>query len=241
MINLVINAENSSLKCDRFTLPNSKARQSILKTLIDAGLEANQVARSFGNHSRLNGEKKYYPSGAGNGERPKSAGAQQQHISSVRGSFKSNNTLLVSTRSITPELPPVPSISRSGVLRDLKSLTRRKSGAANPRPLNQKHNNNSTSAIVLRQQHLPPIQKNDGSSDEKEGTTNVRNRRVSCINHYQAAERRKMLEPLCETSASTISVASTTMPGSGIRYKAHNLMNTMIGRRNSRTGLPHSS
>lgn len=232
------------MKAAKFTLPNNKARQSILKTLIDTGLEASQVARSFGanNNGRFNTEKKYHPSGVGNGERPKSAGAQQQHISSVRSSFKSNgNALLDSTRSINPELPPIPSISRSGVLRDLKSLTRRKSGAINHRLLNHNHGNNSASTIISRQHHRPPIQKNvDASSDEKEGTSNMRNRRVSCINHYQA-ERKKMLEPLCEASVSTISIASTTMPGSGIRYKAHNLMNTMIGRRNSRTGLPHSS
>lgn len=216
-----------------------------MKTLVDTGLEASQVARSFGasNHGRFNGEKKYHPSGVGNGERPKSAGAQQQHISSARSSFKSNNNILVeSSRSITPEHPPIPSISRSSVLRDLKSLTRRKSGTTNARLLNQNQNNNSTSAIVSRQQHQrPPLHKNShASSDEKEGTSNIRNRRVSCINHYQA-EKKKILEPLCETSTSTISVASTATSGSGIRYKAHNLMNTMIGRRNSRTGLPHSS
>ncbi|KAL7333571.1 hypothetical protein PS15p_202459 [Mucor circinelloides] len=138
----LINAENASLKSsDKFTLPNNKARLCILKSLIESGLEASQVARSFGGHNtgatcRL---------GSGNNidtkhmsERPKSAGAvaastatstavipvkpsssilEQQHTTT-------NETL---SRSITPELPSEPSISRSSVLRELKSLTRRKS------------------------------------------------------------------------------------------------------------------
>lgn len=48
------------------------------------------------------------------------------------------------------------------------------------------------------------------------------------------ADKKKGLEPLNENSI-------TTVTGTGIRYKAHNLMNSMIGRRNSRTGLPHPS
>ncbi|GAA5799070.1 hypothetical protein HPULCUR_004479 [Helicostylum pulchrum] len=194
-----------------FTLPNNKARLSILKTLIDTGLEASQVARSFGgsHHGRFHGEKKH-PSG--NGERPKSAGAQQQHISSVRSSFKSNsNSLLVeSSRSITPELPPIPSISRSSVLRDLKSFTRRKSGNTSTKLANQNHPNNSTSFVVPKQlpqsskqpvptqpklqqqqqkkktiQHRPSFQRNEVTTDEKEGNEYIKKRECKEILNIQ--------------------------------------------------------
>lgn len=139
---IVINAENASLKSsDKFTLPNNKARLCVLKSLIESGLEASQVARSFGGHN--NGATCRLGSGNNTdtkhmSERPKSAGAvttstttsttaipvksssnilEQQHVTT-------NETL---SRSITPELPSEPSISRSSVLRELKSLTRRKS------------------------------------------------------------------------------------------------------------------
>lgn len=49
---------------------------------------------------------------------------------------------------------------------------------------------------------------------------------------FTTVDKKKGLEPLDENSVVT---------GTGIRYKAHNLMNSMIGRRNSRTGLSHPS
>lgn len=148
----MINAENSSLKSERFTEPNTKARQGILKGLIETGLEANQVARSFGSSNNQQGTRFHGGIGGGSGgekkqqiDRPKSAGAQQQHLSSVRSSFKSNHA--ESSRSVTPEMPPMPSISRSSVLRDLKSFTRRKSGNGVTNGTKLVHQNHSTSHI----------------------------------------------------------------------------------------------
>lgn len=120
------------MKSDKFTLPNNKARLEILKSLVETGIEASQVSKSF------HGNRSHGKSSGGGGERPKSAGAHQQ--ASLRNNFKSSQTLIYADsvdaatanyaiiRSTTPELPPVPSISRSSVLRDIKSLTRRRSG-----------------------------------------------------------------------------------------------------------------
>ncbi|KAI8087007.1 uncharacterized protein B0P05DRAFT_533312 [Gilbertella persicaria] len=118
----LINAENAALKSNKFAIPSNKARIAILDSLIETGIEANQVAKSFG---RL-GERKHHA----NGERPKSAGMPQHHLRNHHN-FNSNNMTTMNESSDTPELPPspvpLPSISRSSVLRDLKSLTRRKS------------------------------------------------------------------------------------------------------------------
>ncbi|KAI8875458.1 hypothetical protein K501DRAFT_289358 [Backusella circina FSU 941] len=193
----LVNAENVSLQADKFALPNTKARQAILKSLIETGMEANQLVRSIsrlsntsvhndatsssGNHSS---NKKGFSSTLH--ERPKSAGAHHQLTRSVKSSFSSkneSNVIVESSRSLTPELPPVPSISRSNVLRDLKSLRRRKSS-----------NNNNTRLLLLQD-----------ADDAKKGT-------------------------------SSFQVESNI----GMRTKAHNLMNSMIGRRNSRTGSPRT-
>ncbi|GAN02316.1 DNA helicase [Mucor ambiguus] len=144
-IYIVINAENASLKSsEKFTLPNNKARQCILKSLIESGLEASQVARSFGGHhgttcrlgSGNNTDKKHMS------ERPKSAGAVAASATSATSTTvipvklgtsavekpeQQKHQTSASNTPITPELPPVPSISRSSVLRELVSLTRRKS------------------------------------------------------------------------------------------------------------------
>lgn len=148
-LHIVINAENASLKSsDKFTLPNNKARLCMLKGLIESGLEASQVARSFGGHHgttcRLgtgNSTDKKHMS-----ERPKSAGAVAAsatatsttaiHVQSKSSMMEQSDpqqaaatttTSDTVSRLMTPELPPVPSISRSSVLRELVSLTRRKS------------------------------------------------------------------------------------------------------------------
>lgn len=104
----------------------------MLKSLVEKGIEASQVSKSF------HGNRSHGKSSGGGGERPKSAGAHQQV--GLRNNFKSSQALVYANsvdaasntytmiRSTTPELPPVPSISRSSVLRDIKSITRRRSG-----------------------------------------------------------------------------------------------------------------
>lgn len=134
-----------------------------MKSLIETGLEASQVARSFsGIHIGSNGgggrlvgvvhDKKHLT------ERPKSTGAAITSNNSIK-SNGNEQVIETSSRSITPELPPVPSISRSNVLRDLKSLTRRKSG--------------QTKFNSCHQQQQQQPQKHDtiseDSSSEKEG------------------------------------------------------------------------
>ncbi|KAG0167631.1 signal-induced proliferation-associated 1-like protein 3 [Apophysomyces sp. BC1015] len=120
----LINAENAALKSDKFAVPNTKARRGILKTLVETGLEATNVTRSFSTSRLASEDNLAGKSGGRGGERPKSAGAQRNS----RGSLRSLRAALESPpRSMTPDLPPVPTTSRSSVLRDLKSLARRKS------------------------------------------------------------------------------------------------------------------
>lgn len=136
-----------------------------MKSLIETGLEASQVARSFsGIHIGSNG------GGGGGGrlvgvvhdkkhltERPKSTGSAITSNNSVKSNVN-EQAIETSSRSITPELPPVPSISRSNVLRDLKSLTRRKSG--------QTKFNNCHQQQQQQQKHDTI---SEDSSSEKEG------------------------------------------------------------------------
>lgn len=170
---IVINAENASLKSDKFTLPNNKARLGLLKTLIETGVEASQVARSYSNGRYYGGDpfKKYHH--GGREDRPKSAGAPLQ-------SARSNNNVDTVTespapQSITTELPPIPSISRSNVLRDLKSLTRRKSGSGHQNHASAARllNSNSLGSRQLQQQRSMLLQHNSAILFEKEGTTSI--------------------------------------------------------------------
>jgi hypothetical protein len=162
----VVNAENASLQAEKFALPNARARQAILKSLIDTGMEANQLVRSISrlsNTSVHNTQMSSDSTSTSNStskkgfsstlhERPKSAGAHHQLTRSVRSSFTSkneSNVVVESSRSLTPELPPVPSISRSNVLRDLKSLRRRKSSNNNTRLLLLQDSGNITRLLFL--------------------------------------------------------------------------------------------
>lgn len=127
----MINAENASLKSQKFTVPNDKARLYILKGLIETGLDANYHHHQA-RHNHHHG-----------GERPKSAGAAS--MATRHHSFKTTPILLEQQQqtSLTPDLPPIPSISRSNVLREnIKSLTRRKSSG-------QQYHNTTTSVVSL--------------------------------------------------------------------------------------------
>ncbi|CEP18522.1 hypothetical protein [Parasitella parasitica] len=230
----LINAENSSLKSSaKFTLPNNKARLCILKSLIETGLEANQVARSFsGIHlgsshaatGRLTYDKKHPPI-----ERPKSAGAaaapHHSRATSMRGNVKSGNSTRneqdqtssteAASRSITPELPPTPSISRSNVLRDLKSLTRRKSSSNH-------HHHGQTKFNSYHHQHQKQLQNGTISEDSNEKEAEKIKGPDNCL-----VMETNMATPTSSTttttSTTTIVKASkfTSSSTHGIRHKAH--------------------
>ncbi|KAI8990343.1 hypothetical protein BDB01DRAFT_781017 [Pilobolus umbonatus] len=140
----LINAENSSLKSDKFSLPNNKARLCIFQGLLSMGLEAAQVIRPLdcNNINDSREEKKLSDTGYYKIERPKSAGAQQNVSSTIRHSFRSSSNINIEASiSSIPEIPPIPFISRSSVLRDLKCLARRKS--SNQISIPDIHNNYS--------------------------------------------------------------------------------------------------
>lgn len=144
---VVINAENASLKSDKFMLPNNKARQSILKSLVETGLQANQVTRSFSG-GRLTDK-------ANKQERPKSAGSTERTIKSS----STNHHAIVQDDEVNhavtspPLPPPIPSNSRSSVLRDLKSLARRRSCNIN---MNNNNKGHHTTTVAVNKQQVPP-------------------------------------------------------------------------------------
>ncbi|KAI7857606.1 hypothetical protein BDC45DRAFT_500213 [Circinella umbellata] len=131
----MVNAENAALKCDSFSIPNNKGRIGVLKTLSETGLRFNyttdialrqqqQQQQQHCNYYDGNNDRMIIMGG----ERPKSAGAQR--IS--RGSMRSLRAALTENnnhhpRAMTPDAPPIPTTSRSSMLRDWKNLTRRRS------------------------------------------------------------------------------------------------------------------
>jgi hypothetical protein len=136
--------------------------------LVETGVEASQVARSF-NNGRYYGDSK--KNNGGREQRPKSAGAP--HQSACNNNYNNSNTIADSpARSVTPELPPIPSISRSNVLRDLKSLTRRKSGGGQQHHASAARllNSDSLGSRRLQQQRNFLLQQNVSPILEKEGS-----------------------------------------------------------------------
>ena len=130
----MVNAENAALKCDSFSIPNNKARVGVLKALSDTGLRFTYTADTS---SRQRQQHNYYDGNNDRmlmigGERPKSAGAQRISRGSMRSlraalTDNNNNHHHNHPRSMTPDAPPMPSTSKSSMLRDWKNLTRRRS------------------------------------------------------------------------------------------------------------------
>ncbi|KAL0077579.1 hypothetical protein J3Q64DRAFT_1768321 [Phycomyces blakesleeanus] len=155
----LINAENAALKSDKFASMNAKTRTAMLKSIIETGLDANNVTRSFSTGRLLDGGYNVKPPsfksrGYTFGERPKSAGAAAAITTTTitnsnNSNINSNNStkqnhrnsrtlrnLYTSSldnnpRSLTPDqmtsstststIVPIPTSSRSNVLKDFKS------------------------------------------------------------------------------------------------------------------------
>ncbi|KAG2179972.1 hypothetical protein INT43_003759 [Umbelopsis isabellina] len=98
----LINGENAALKSPKFAMPNSRAREGILANLIKTGLQP----------------------GSPRGITRSSSGAGSDTLSnrSRRGEVRSESSLA------PPDLPPMPTPSRSSMLKELTSLARRRSG-----------------------------------------------------------------------------------------------------------------
>lgn len=99
---VVINAENASLKSPKFSIPNARAREGILANLIKTGTQP-------GSPSSIT------RSSSGVGSDPLSARVR-------RGAVRSESSL------VPPSLPPMPTPSRSSMLKELTGLARRRSG-----------------------------------------------------------------------------------------------------------------
>ncbi|KAI9487575.1 MAG: hypothetical protein EXX96DRAFT_553823 [Benjaminiella poitrasii] len=199
LISKLISAENFSLKSEKFALLNNKARLQVFKNLIEIGLRISQVARSFAGHGEERHHNKKYDN-YGRGKRPKSVGAQQSS-SSLHNSLDTNRNVSMAHQPLMPNIPPVPTVSKSSMLRDLKGLTR-KSG--------KEQNRHSSTSLM-------------NYSKQQQNKFLVQNE----------AQKKSHLECEMEPHAPT-STSGSKNSVSNIRYKAHNLMSTMMGRRKSR-------
>ncbi|GAN03978.1 hypothetical protein MAM1_0052d03434 [Mucor ambiguus] len=133
----LINAENAALKSDKFFIPNNKARLGLLSTYIQAGLSFNipQVLRSASTNrlssnkssSYLSVTKQQQQQQQKRPQRPKSVnnkspassigsnGSSRLLREAILDEEKRNRSTMAST-----EIPPMPTISRSTLLQDLK-------------------------------------------------------------------------------------------------------------------------
>ncbi|CAO3629217.1 unnamed protein product [Mucor fragilis] len=133
----LINAENAALKSDKFFIPNNKARLGLLSTHIQTGLSFNipQVLRSASTNrlssnkssSYLSITKQQQQQQQKKPQRPKSVnnkspassigsnGSSRLLREAILDEEKRNRSTMAST-----DIPPMPSISRSTLLQDLK-------------------------------------------------------------------------------------------------------------------------
>ncbi|ORY96376.1 hypothetical protein BCR43DRAFT_524481 [Syncephalastrum racemosum] len=234
----MINAENVALKCsEKFTIPNRKARAGVLKSLCDMGLKFTPPeCTNTGRQNRLststssdgpscassnNGMSSSHSTGRH--ERPKSAGAQR----GSRGSMRSIRAALTTgdtpppqpqqqqlQRSITPDIPPVPSSSRSSMLRDWKNLARRRSSGG-------------ASSVSSSIPPKSPSPASRGASPllfhEPEGT---------------AATAAAPSEEEDNDKDALVSHPTRSMSNGGIRSRAQHLVTSVMGRRNSSGRVP---
>jgi len=134
----VINAENAALKSDKFFIPNNKARLGLLSTHIQTGLSFNipQVLRSASTNRLSSNKSSSYLSitkqqqqqqQQKKPQRPKSVnnkspassigsnGSSRLLREAILDEEKRNRSTMAST-----DIPPMPSVSRSTLLQDLK-------------------------------------------------------------------------------------------------------------------------
>lgn len=134
---LVINAENAALKSDKFFIPNNKARLGLLSTHIQTGLTFNipQVLRSASTNRLTSNKSSSYLSITKQQQqqlpkkpqRPKSVNNKSpaSSIGSNGSSRLLREALLDEEKRsratmASTDIPPMPSISRSTLLQDLK-------------------------------------------------------------------------------------------------------------------------
>lgn len=134
----MINAENAALKSDKFFIPNNKARLGLLSTHIQTGLSFNipQVLRSASTNRLSSNKSSSYLSitkqqqqqqQQKKPQRPKSVnnkspansigsnGSSRLLREAILDEEKRNRSTMAST-----DIPPMPSVSRSTLLQDLK-------------------------------------------------------------------------------------------------------------------------
>ncbi|RCI03976.1 Rap/ran-GAP protein, partial [Rhizopus stolonifer] len=125
----LINAENASLKSNKFRIPNNKARVGLLSTHIQTGLAFHQpqVLRSASTNRLVPSKSSSIPKELKKAQRPRSvndkvtsrgvlnSGTSRLLQEAILDEEKRKRTTIGST-----EIPPMPSISRSTLLQDFK-------------------------------------------------------------------------------------------------------------------------
>lgn len=107
----MINAENAALKSDKFAIPNAKARAGIMRNLVETGLQYVQQNGNATSGRRGSNQDGKFGASTLRIERPRSTGAGSSPSFHIR-------PCLDDIGSGSP-IPPVPTRSRSSMLRDL--------------------------------------------------------------------------------------------------------------------------
>ncbi|CAM0139563.1 unnamed protein product [Umbelopsis sp. WA50703] len=195
----LINAENASLKSPKFALPNARAREGILANLIKTGMQPKSprsITRS-------------------------SSGAASDSLSSRsrRGEVRSESSLA------PPNLPPMPTPSRSSMLKELTSLARRRS-AIQDKDKTKKEPPRRAISAPARDKDAKNKPSTGRSPRHVENSANVQPQRsfsTTKSSTTKATPVRSRTAPECTT------MANSTNAGDAFKSRAHNLF--MIGRR----------
>ncbi|KAI8377392.1 uncharacterized protein BYT42DRAFT_570187 [Radiomyces spectabilis] len=213
-MDVVVNAENAALKSDKFRIPNTKARSSMFRTLMQTGLEASQTAQSFRSSRLASDGNLVVKSNFYQTERPKSAGAQRSR-SSLRNLRAAHEG---SVRCATPDMGPMPVSSRSSILRDLKSLAKHRisHGPSLTRPSPPADDNSSQGSTSSDEKDrgsskLNGCKKDKSTCKSKPETHSIRSRAQSLMSSVMG--RRSQSNHAVSSAASSLR-PSTNIPRS---------------------------
>ncbi|ORZ10154.1 hypothetical protein BCR42DRAFT_113566 [Absidia repens] len=250
----LINAENASLKCDNFSIPNNRARAGILESMVEKGLTQGKQRPSSTNSTTTNKV-------ASTLKRQKSQSQRHTHTTNSsysstgdrlsRGSFHSirsnpdNGTKPAATAAVDPPVPPVPSPTRSTILQDLKRFALRRTPTLPSLQLR-------TTTTLKEEPLTPPDDGTSTDDDEKKQPFHFTNSLLTGssgvqVHHGNVPNGESMIQRSFLAAKAKLPATTTTshVPSypqmDGFRYKADNLMINVIGRRSTSTSRPMAS
>ncbi|CAO3589047.1 unnamed protein product [Absidia cylindrospora] len=244
----LINAENASLKCDNFSIPNNRARAGILESMVEKGLTQGKLRSSSINTTTTTNKV------ASTLKRQKSQ--SQRHTSGdrlSRGSFRSirsnpDNDINATTAAVDPPIPPVPSPTRSTILQDLKRFALRRTPTLPSLQLR-------TTTPLKEEPLTPPDDGTLTDDDEKKQPFHFANSLFTGssgvplhhgnVSNGESMLQRSFLAAKAKLPATTTTTTTSHVPSypqlDGLCYKTDNLMINVIGRRSTSTSRPMAS